>query len=318
MQRKRGALAAEVYATHARIALETRDWAEFNQCQTVLRGMHSRPRGQACAASSGRLGGRRRRVRRLPCSAVRRVPGADRGAHARAAHLAREGCARAWKDARVRGDAPSRRDPQAARARVSRFSAREGAGPEDLAWTPGSGRCGLSTPAVRRDALRAMLRRTRGAGKGVPVAFAANVLGFGGGDAAPPPSPFAATLADASPFAFGVASDDDARAGRARLARPRAAARDARSLARDRAGADEARTRSRRRRRSGRRSDARDARMTDDATTRFFFYHFFFSLPKVRTGANRCLHHPQKKHCQVSTESRDFRRDFAGICGRAA
>ena len=42
VQRKRGgSLAAEVYETHARIALETKDWAEFNQCQTVLRAMHA-------------------------------------------------------------------------------------------------------------------------------------------------------------------------------------------------------------------------------------------------------------------------------------
>ena len=45
VQRKRGgSLAAEVYETHARIALETKDWAEFNQCQTVLRAMHERKR----------------------------------------------------------------------------------------------------------------------------------------------------------------------------------------------------------------------------------------------------------------------------------
>jgi hypothetical protein len=112
VQRKRGgALAAEVYATHARIALETRDWAEFNQCQTVLRGMHSRRarRRYVRERSRRRLGGRRRRVRGVP-SAVRRIPEHDRGAHARAAASGTRGGARAWKDARVRGERTSRRE----------------------------------------------------------------------------------------------------------------------------------------------------------------------------------------------------------------
>ena len=185
MQRKSGgALAAEVYATHARIALETRDWAEFNQCQTVLRAMHARgARGAVRARAEPKTRSedeRRRRVRGVP-SAVRRVPEYDRGAHARAAASGTRGCARAWKDARVRGERTSRREG-GARARVSRFSKRGKTHPS-LRGAPGLVRLAdLSTPAVRRDALRAMLRAYAGSRDGVPVAFAANVLGFGGGD----------------------------------------------------------------------------------------------------------------------------------------
>ena len=42
VQRVRGSkLAADAYETHARIALERSDWAEYNQCQTVLAELHA-------------------------------------------------------------------------------------------------------------------------------------------------------------------------------------------------------------------------------------------------------------------------------------
>lgn len=42
VQRVRGSkLAADAYETHARIALERSDWAEYNQCQTVLADLHA-------------------------------------------------------------------------------------------------------------------------------------------------------------------------------------------------------------------------------------------------------------------------------------
>lgn len=40
MQHLRGMLAVEIYETHARIAIEVSDWAEFNQCQSVLKDLY--------------------------------------------------------------------------------------------------------------------------------------------------------------------------------------------------------------------------------------------------------------------------------------
>ena len=266
VQRKRGgALAAEVYATHARIALETRDWAEFNQCQTVLRGMHSR-RARRSTCASGAEDASEDVVAEF--AAYRLLYAASQSTTAELTrelrHLAREGALEPGKTHEYVASA-LRVVKAAARACVAFFKAREDA-PEPSRCPGFRALADLSTPAVRRDALRAMLRAYAGSGDGVPVAFAANVLGFGGGD-------------DGRRRLRGVCGErgwmrasvrlrrrprptDDARAGRARLARPRAAARDARSLARDRAGADEARTRSRRGGEEGEEAEEEAARVT--------------------------------------------------------
>ena len=327
MQRKRGgALAAEVYATHARIALETRDWAEFNQCQTVLRGMHSR-RARRSTCASGAEDASEDVVAEF--AAYRLLYAASQSTTAELTrelrHLAREGALEPGKTHEYVASALRVVKAAATRACVAFFKAREDA--------PEPSRCpgfralaaDLSTPAVRRDALRAMLRAYAGSRDGVPVAFAANVLGFGGGDdGAAAFEAFAASAAGCVSVRLRRrVRRDDARAGRARARSassrcPRRAVPRPRSRRRRRS-ANALATRGRRRRRSGRRSDARDARMTDDATTRFFFYHFFFQSPQSTYRREPVFASPKgKKHCQVSTESRDFRRDFAGICDRAA
>lgn len=213
VQRKRGgALAAEVYATHARIALETRDWAEFNQCQTVLRGMHSR-RARRGTCASGAEDASEDVVAEF--AAYRLLYAASQSTTAELTrelrHLAREGALEPGRTHEYVASALRVVKAAATRACVAFFKAREDA-PEPSRCPGFRALADLSTPAVRRDALRAMLRAYAGSRDGVPVAFAANVLGFGGGDdGAAAFEAHAASAADASLFAFGVASDGTTR-----------------------------------------------------------------------------------------------------------
>jgi hypothetical protein len=213
VQRKRGgALAAEVYATHARIALETRDWAEFNQCQTVLRGMHSR-RARRGTCASGAEDASEDVVAEF--AAYRLLYAASQSTTAELTrelrHLAREGALEPGRTHEYVASALRVVKAAATRACVAFFKAREDA-PEPSRCPGFRALADLSTPAVRRDALRAMLRAYAGSRDGVPVAFAAHVLGFGGGDdGAAAFEAHAASAADASLFAFGVASDGTTR-----------------------------------------------------------------------------------------------------------
>ena len=217
VQRKRGgALAAEVYATHARIALETRDWAEFNQCQTVLRGMHSR-RARRSTCASGAEDASEDVVAEF--AAYRLLYAASQSTTAELTrelrHLAREGALEPGRTHEYVASALRVVKAAATRAYVAFFKAREDA-PEPSRCPGFRALADLSTPAVRRDALRAMLRAYAGSRDGVPVAFAANVLGFGGGDDKKAAAAFEAYAASAdahhaSPFAFGVASDGTTR-----------------------------------------------------------------------------------------------------------
>ena len=309
MQRKRGgALAAEVYATHARIALETRDWAEFNQCQTVLRGMHSR-RARRSTCASGAEDASEDVVAEF--AAYRLLYAASQSTTAELTrelrHLAREGALEPGRTHEYVASALRVVKAAATRACVAFFKAREDA-PEPSRCPGFRALADLSTPAVRRDALRAMLRAYAGSRDGVPVAFAANVLGFGGGDdGAAAFEAFAASAAVASPFAFGVASDGTTRVLDARASlglEPLPATRGPRP-------------RSCRRRRSERARDegeegeeAEEEGAADAATTtrRHVFFFFFFSVspkyprePPLHPSHDSDCPIPQKKHCQVGS-----------------
>ena len=215
VQRKRGgALAAEVYETHARIALETRDWAEFNQCQTVLRGMHSR-RARRSTCASGAEDASEDVVAEF--AAYRLLYAASLSTTAELTrelrYLAREGALEPGRTHEYVASALRVAKAAATRASVAFFDARESA-PEPSRCPGFKPLTDLSTPTVRRDALRAMLRAYAGSRDGVPVAFAAMVLGFGGGeDGAAAFERFAADPPAGSEIqiAFGVASDGTTR-----------------------------------------------------------------------------------------------------------
>ena len=225
VQRKRGgALAAEVYETHARIALETRDWAEFNQCQTVLRGMHSR-RWRAREGAAETEVDRREAASEdvvAEFAAYRLLYAASLSTTAELTrelrHLAREGALEPGRTHAYVASALRVVKAAATRACVAFFDARARA-PEPSRCPGFAPLAELSAPAVRRDALRAMLRAYAGSREGVPVAFAAKVLGFGGGEDGEDPAAaaaaferFAARAAEtktffSSPIAFRTASD---------------------------------------------------------------------------------------------------------------
>ena len=226
VQRKRGgALAAEVYATHARIALETRDWAEFNQCQTVLRGMHSRRKSARASAADPEVDRAAAGVSEdavAEFAAYRLLYAASLSTTAELTrelrHLAREGALEPGRTHAYVASALRVVKAAATRACVAFFDARARA-PEPSRCPGFAPLAELSAPAVRRDALRAMLRAYAGSREGVPVAFAAKVLGFGGGEDGEDPAAaaaaferFAARAAEtktffSSPIAFRTASD---------------------------------------------------------------------------------------------------------------
>ena len=234
VQRKRGgSLAAEVYETHARIALETKDWAEFNQCQTVLRAMHERRGARKLVARKEKEKEKKRGLSdEAPDDATNRTDENDDVVAEFAAyrllyaasqsttasltrelrHLARQGALE-----------PGRTHEYVASALRVAIAAKTNA---CVAFFRELGEVGvsrscpgfvplaeLSSSGVRRDALRAMLRAYAGSRDGVPVAFAAKTLGFFGDDACDAFEAYAASLHFAEPslftrpVAFGLASD---------------------------------------------------------------------------------------------------------------
>ena len=236
VQRKRGgSLAAEVYETHARIALETKDWAEFNQCQTVLRAMHERRGARKLVARKEKEKEKGRGLSdEAPDDATNRTDENDDVVAEFAAyrllyaasqsttasltrelrHLARQGALE-----------PGRTHEYVASALRVAIAAKTNA---CVAFFRELGEVGvsrscpgfvplaeLSSSGVRRDALRAMLRAYAGSRDGVPVAFAAKTLGFFGDDACDAFEAYAASLHEGAepkgvftrPLVFGIASD---------------------------------------------------------------------------------------------------------------
>jgi hypothetical protein len=293
VQRKRGgSLAAEVYETHARIALETKDWAEFNQCQTVLRAMHERRGARKLVARKEKEKEKSRGVSdEAPDDATNRTDENDDVVAEFAAyrllyaasqsttasltrelrHLARQGALEPGRTHEY--VASALRVATAAKTNACVAFFRE-VGSSVSRSCPGFVPLAeLSSSGVRRDALRAMLRAYAGSRDGVPVAFAAKTLGFFGDDACDAFEAYAASLHEgAEPkgvftrplVVWARVRRRDARAGRARVARPRPPAADARALARHRVrGAGEGqRARSRR----GKKGEGEEAR--EEAATR--------------------------------------------------
>jgi hypothetical protein len=233
VQRKRGgALACEVYETHARIALETKDWAEFNQCQTVLRAMHERRGARKLVARKEKEKEKGRGVSdEAPDDATNRTDENDDVVAEFAAyrllyaasqsttasltrelrHLARQGALEPGRTHEY--VASALRVATAAKTNACVAFFRE-VGSSVSRSCPGFVPLAeLSAPGVRRDALRAMLRAYAGSRDGVPVAFAAKTLGFFGDDACDAFEAYAASAHDAEPslftrpLAFGIASD---------------------------------------------------------------------------------------------------------------
>jgi hypothetical protein len=233
VQRKRGgSLAAEVYETHARIALETKDWAEFNQCQTVLRAMHER-RGARQGARKEKKEKSRGLSDEGPDDATNRTDENDDVVAEFAAyrllyaasqsttasltrelrHLARQGALEPGRTHEY--VASALRVATAAKTNACVAFFRE-VGSNVSRSCPGFVPLAeLSSSGVRRDALRAMLRAYAGSRDGVPVAFAAKTLGFFGDDACDAFEAYAASLHEGAepkgvftrPLVFGLASD---------------------------------------------------------------------------------------------------------------
>jgi hypothetical protein len=235
VQRKRGgSLAAEVYETHARIALETKDWAEFNQCQTVLRAMHERRGARKLVARKEKEKEKGRGVSdEAPDDATNRTDENDDVVAEFAAyrllyaasqsttasltrelrHLARQGALEPGRTHEY--VASALRVATAAKTNACVAFFRE-VGSNVSRSCPGFVPLAeLSSSGVRRDALRAMLRAYAGSRDGVPVAFAAKTLGFFGDDACDAFEAYAASLHEGAepkgvftrPLVFGLASD---------------------------------------------------------------------------------------------------------------
>ena len=234
VQRKRGgSLAAEVYETHARIALETKDWAEFNQCQTVLRAMHERRGARRGARKEKEIEKSRGFSDEGPDDATNQTDENDDVVAEFAAyrllyaasqsttasltrelrHLARQGALEPGRTHEY--VASALRVATAAKTNACVAFFRE-LGSSVSRSCPGFVPLAeLSSSGVRRDALRAMLRAYAGSRDGVPVAFAAKTLGFFGDDACDAFEAYAASLHEGAepkgvftrPLVFGLASD---------------------------------------------------------------------------------------------------------------
>ena len=177
-----GAFAQSVYETHARIALEVGDMAEYNQCQTVLRELHARrkargERGVHRAGASSSAEALRRVASESPGATIEEFA-AYRVLYA-AAQDTTEALTRELRRATADGLLEHPLVSHATAAASAKTSGNFRAFFERRRDAPRMSGYLMDTmaPGVRRSGMRAVLRAH---GAGVSAAWVARVLGFEG------------------------------------------------------------------------------------------------------------------------------------------
>jgi len=221
-----GAFAQSVYETHARIALEVGDMAEYNQCQTVLRELHARRKRRGlfpsspAAASSSAEASRRKKVASESRNSTIEEFAAYRVLYA-AAQDTTEALTRELRRATADGVLEHPLVSHATAAASAKTSGNFRAFFERRRDAPRMSGYLMDTmaPGVRRSGMRAVLRAH---GAEVSAAWVARVLGFEGDGDGDGDGDIRDGGRSASFRAFAaeegvVFGDDDARTGEAMI-----------------------------------------------------------------------------------------------------